>query len=146
MLISSLIGVEIRLTVDMDTTMKQKAVALDSIKSIVDDIISIDIDDGVQFVVKKVDEIGEEADYSGFRVSIDAKFESAKIPIKVDITTGDVITPKEVFYTYSLLLEERSSYNIKTILAEKFETIITGGTANISAAVKGDWGCFGDHI
>lgn len=134
MLISSLIGVESRSTVDMDTTMKQKAVTLESIKSIFEDIISIDIDDGVIFVVKKVDEIREDADYSGFRVSIDAEFENAKIPIKVDITTGDVITPKEVHYTYSLLLEERSieilSYNIETVLAEKFETIITRGTAN----------------
>ena len=134
MLISSLIGVESRSTVDMDTTMKQKAVTLKSIKTIFNDIISIDIDDGVMFVVKKIEEIREDADYSGFRVSIDAKFENAKIPIKVDITTGDVITPKEVHYTYSLLLEDRSieilSYNIETVLAEKFETIITRGTAN----------------
>jgi len=109
-------------------------VTLESIKTIFDDIITIDMDDGVIFVVKKVDEIREEADYSGFRVSIDAKFENAKIAIKVDITTGDVITPKEVFYTYFLLLEERSieilSYNIETVLAEKFETVITRGTAN----------------
>ncbi len=134
MLVSSLIGVESRSTVDMDTTMKQKAVTLDSIKTIFEDIITIDLDDGVTFIVKKVDEIRDEADYSGFRVSIDAKLENAKIPIKVDITTGDEITPKEVSYAYSLLLEERSieilSYNIETVLAEKFETIITRGTAN----------------
>ena len=134
LLISSLIGVESRSTVDMDTTIKQKAVKIDSIKKIFEDIISIDMDDGVMFVVKKIEEIREEADYSGFRVSIDAKFENANIPIKVDITTGDVITSKEVIYTYSLLLEERSieilSYNIETVLAEKFETIIKRGTAN----------------
>ena len=110
------------------------ALTLESIKAIFEGIITIELDDGVAFVVKKVDEIRDGADYPGFRVAIDADLENAKIPIKVDITTGDEITPKEISYTYSLLLEERSievlSYNIETVLAEKFETIITRGTAN----------------
>ena len=109
------------------------ALTLESIKAIFEGI-TIELDDGVAFVVKKVDEIRDGADYPGFRVAIDADLENAKIPIKVDITTGDEITPKEISYTYSLLLEERSievlSYNIETVLAEKFETIITRGTAN----------------
>ncbi len=134
MLISSLIGVESRSTVDMDTTIKRKAVTLESIKTTFEDIITIDLDDGVIFDVKKVDEIRDEADYSGFRVSIDAKLENARIPIKVDITAGDAITPKEVIHVYRLLLEERSieilSYNIETVLAEKLETILTRSTAN----------------
>ena len=134
MLISSLIGVESRSTVDMDTTMKNKAVTIDSIKSTFVDIINIDTGDGVKFEIKKVEEIRDEADYPGFRVSIDAILENAKIPIKVDITTGDEITPKEILHMYQLLLEDREieilSYNIETILAEKLETIITRSTAN----------------
>ena len=134
MLISSLIGVESRSTVDMDTTMKNKAVTIESIKSTFEDIITIDTGDGVTFEIKKVEEIRDEADYPGFRVSIDAILENAKIPIKVDITTGDEITPKEILLMYQLLLEDREieilSYNIETILAEKLETIITRSTAN----------------
>ena len=134
MLISSLIGVESRSTVDMDTTMKNKIVTIDSIKSTFENIITIDTGDGVKFEIKKVEEIRDEADYPGFRVSIDAILENAKIPIKVDITTGDEITPKEILHMYQLLLEDREieilSYNIETILAEKLETIITRSTAN----------------
>lgn len=134
MLISSLIGVESRSTVDMDTTMKNKAVTIDSIKSTFVNIINIDTGDGVKFEIKKVEEIRDEADYPGFRVSIDAILENAKIPIKVDITTGDEITSKEILHMYQLLLEDREieilSYNIETILAEKLETIITRSTAN----------------
>lgn len=134
MLISSLIGVESRSTVDMDTTMKNKIVTIDSIKSTFENIITIDTGDGVTFEIKKVEEIRDEADYPGFRVSIDAILENAKIPIKVDITTGDEITPKEILHMYQLLLEDREieilSYNIETILAEKLETIITRSTAN----------------
>lgn len=134
MLVSSLVGVESRSTVDMDTTMKRKTITLESIQKTFEDIITIDLEDGVIFDIKKVDEIRDEAEYSGFRVSIDAKLESARIPVKVDITTGDEITPKEVTHMYQLLLEKRAieilSYNIETVLAEKFETIITRSTAN----------------
>jgi hypothetical protein len=134
MFVSSLIGVESRSTVDMDTTLKQRTVTMESIKKMFDEIILIDMDDGVIFDVNKVEEIREETDYLGFRVSLDANLEHARIPIKVDVTTGDMITPKELHYHYPLLLEDRSieilSYNIETVIAEKMETIITRGTAN----------------
>ncbi len=134
MLVSSLVGVESRSTVDMDTTVKRKEVTLKSIRTAFEDIIAIDMDDGIDMNIRKIDEIRDEADYSGFRVSIDASLERAKIPLKVDITTGDQITPNEVIHMYQLLLEDRSieilSYNIETVLAEKIETIITRSTAN----------------
>lgn len=134
MLVSSLVGVESRSTVDMDTTIKRKEVTLKSIRTAFEDIIAIDMDDGIDMNIRKIDEIRDEADYSGFRVSIDASLERAKIPLKVDITTGDQITPNEVIHMYQLLLEDRSieilSYNIETVLAEKIETIITRSTVN----------------
>lgn len=134
MLVSSLVGVESRSTVDMDTTIKRKEVTLKSIRTTFEDIIGIDMNDGLMMEIRKIDEIRDEADYPGFRVSIDVRLENAKIPLKVDITTGDQITPSEVVHMYQLLLEERSieilSYNIETVLAEKVETIITRSTAN----------------
>ena len=134
MLVASLVGVDIRSTMDMDATIKKYPVTLDSIKTAFDSILSIHVDDSIIMTVKKIEEIRDEADYSGFRVSLDAKLENAKIPLKVDITTGDEITPKEVLYRYDLLLENRSieilAYNIETVLAEKIETIISRGTAN----------------
>lgn len=134
MLVSSLVGVESRSTVDMDTTLKDREMTFNSIKSAFEEIINIDIDDNVILNIMKIDEIRDEAEYPGYRVSIEAKLETAKIPLKVDITTGDEITPIEALHTYHLLLEERSieilSYNIESVLAEKFETIITRSTAN----------------
>ena len=97
-------------------------------------ILSVKIDDGVNMKLNAIEEIRDEDEYNGFRVSIDALIENAIIPIKIDITTGDEITPKEVFYTFDLLLENRSikilAYNIETVIAEKLETIISRGTAN----------------
>ncbi|MDF0725894.1 nucleotidyl transferase AbiEii/AbiGii toxin family protein [Cytobacillus sp. S13-E01] len=82
----------------------------------------------------RVDEIRNEDQYNGYRVSIEAVMDNAKVPIKVDITTGDEITPKEVIYTFDLLLEGRSidilAYNIETVIAEKYETSLTRGIIN----------------
>lgn len=82
----------------------------------------------------KLDEIRDEAEYSGFRVTITANFGTAKIPLKIDITAGDEITPEEVVYSYKLLLEDRVidvyAYNIETVLAEKMETIISRSITN----------------
>ncbi|WP_352404970.1 nucleotidyl transferase AbiEii/AbiGii toxin family protein [Sporanaerobacter acetigenes] len=89
---------------------------------------------GVDMVFKGIEEIRAEDEYNGFRVSLEACMENARIPLKVDITTGDEITPKEVGYTFDLLLEDRSiyilAYNIETVIAEKLETIISRSIAN----------------
>ncbi len=84
--------------------------------------------------LKKIEEIRVEDEYNGFRVSLEARLENARIPLKVDLTTGNEITPKEVVYTFDLLLEDRSidvlAYNVETVIAEKLETIISRGIAN----------------
>lgn len=134
MLVAAIVGVDMRSTVDMDATIKSYPVTLDSIKSILDSILSVPIDDGIDMKLINIKEIRAEDEYAGYRVSMEAIMDSARIPLKVDITTGDEITYKEVVYKFDLLLEDRSieilAYNIETVIAEKFETIIARGIAN----------------
>lgn len=134
MLIAALVGVDMRSTMDMDATIKAYSVTKESIKSAFDNILSVQIDDGVDIIFKNIEEIRAEDEYEGFRVSLEAYMDNARIPLKVDITTGDKITPKEVVYTFDLLLEDRSieilAYNMETVIAEKLETIILRGIAN----------------
>ena len=134
MLVAALVGVDMRSTVDMDATIKSYPATKKSIENVFNSILSVKIDDGVNMKIKSIEEIRTEDEYGGFRVSIDAIMENARIPIKMDITIGDEITPKEVVYIFDLLLEDRSidilAYNIETVIAEKLETIILRGTAN----------------
>ncbi|MCK5757926.1 MAG: nucleotidyl transferase AbiEii/AbiGii toxin family protein, partial [Clostridiales bacterium] len=134
MLISSIVGIASRSTVDMDATMKRHELTLESIESVFNVFTSMVLDDGVELSVNKIKEIRNEAEYSGYRVSIEAKLGTANIPFKVDITSGDEITPKEILREFNLMLEDRSihilSYNIETVLAEKIETILSRGTVN----------------
>lgn len=134
MLIAALVGIDMRSTIDMEATIKTYPVTEESIVDAFDNILSVPIDDGVRIEFKGIEEIRAEDEYKGFRVSLEARMESARIPLKVDITTGDEITPKETVYTFDLLLEDRSidilAYNIETVLAEKLETIISRGIAN----------------
>ena len=101
---------------------------------IISQIISIPLDDGVSFRVKWISEIMEEADYPGVRVSMETKFDGVITPLKIDISTGDVITPRAIEYNYKLLLDDRSislwSYNLETILAEKLQTVLARGLLN----------------
>ena len=101
---------------------------------IIRNIINISIDDSVIFTYKGIEEIREEADYPGYRVSIEAILDKTRQTLKIDITTGDFVTPKEIEYSFKLLFENRTinilAYNIETVLAEKFETTITRGVAN----------------
>ncbi|MCF6464508.1 nucleotidyl transferase AbiEii/AbiGii toxin family protein [Clostridium sp. Cult2] len=134
MLIAALVGIDMRSTIDMDATIKSYPVTEKSIKEAFDSILSVPINDGVQIVFIKIEVIRDEDGYNGFRVSLEALMDNARIPLKVDITTGDEITPKEVVYSFDLLLENRTinilAYNIETVLAEKVETIISRGIAN----------------
>ncbi len=93
MLIAALVGVDMRSTIDMDATIKSYTVTMESIKSIFDTILSVPINDGVFMALKKVETIRDEDEYNGFRVSLEACMDNARIPLKVDITTGDKITP-----------------------------------------------------
>jgi len=134
MLISSLIGYELRSTMDVDTTIKSIPLSEENLYNIFNEVTKIDIDDNVSFKIKSIRYIREESEYGGMRVSIDGMINKTIIPFKVDVTTGDAITPKEIEYDYELMLEDKKinlySYNIETILAEKIETLISRGITN----------------
>ena len=127
-LISSLIGIENRTTMDMDTTIKGIPLKKEKIKEIVDEIINIDVDDGIRFEIKDISYIREEDEYENFRISLIANVGKTKNPMKLDLTTGDAITPREIEYTYPCIFSQEDikimAYPLETILAEKYETII----------------------
>ena len=127
-LISSLIGIENRTTMDMDTTIKGIPLKEEKIKEIIDEIINIDVDDGIRFEIKDISYIREEDEYENFRISLIANVGKTKNPMKLDLTTGDAITPREIEYTYPCIFSKEDikimAYPLETILAEKYETII----------------------
>lgn len=127
-LISSLIGIENRTTMDMDTTIKGIPLKEEKIKEIVDEIININVDDGIKFEIKDISYIREEDEYENFRISLIANVGKTKNPMKLDLTTGDAITPREIEYIYPCIFNKEDikimAYPLETILAEKYETII----------------------
>ncbi|MCD5413408.1 MAG: nucleotidyl transferase AbiEii/AbiGii toxin family protein [Clostridiales bacterium] len=133
MLIAAMVGIDARSTMDMDATIKGIKLTEGELEKALKEILDVPIDDGVVMNLKKFEHTGDKSEYSGIRVSIEAKLDRTKQTMKVDITTGDIITPREVEYSFKLLLEDRSisilAYNLETILAEKLETILTRGTA-----------------
>lgn len=134
MLVASMLGLDSRATMDIDTSVFSIPLTVESAKNLIEEIAKIDIDDNVSFEVTDAEEIMEEHDYHGVRIKLIANFGTFKQPIKIDISTGDVITPSAVEYNYKLMLEDRFipllSYNLETLLAEKLETIIVRSTAN----------------
>lgn len=134
MLVAAMVGLDARSTMDLDATVKGVNVNVDDVADVIVGIISVPIDDGVTFQVNKVSEIMDEAEYPGIRISMITVFDGVITPLKIDISTGDAITPGEVRYSFKLMLEERSidiwAYNLETVLAEKLETIITRATVN----------------
>lgn len=134
MLVASMLGLDSRATMDIDTSVFSIPLTVENAKNLIEEIAKIDIDDNVSFEVTDAEEIMEEHDYHGVRIKLIANFGTFKQPIKIDISTGDIITPSAVEYNYKLMLEDRSipllSYNLETLLAEKLETIIARSTAN----------------
>ena len=134
MLVAAFVGVEARATMDIDTTIKGIPVTIVDMERTITEISNIDLDDNVKFRIKKVSEIMDEAEYPGIRFSMDAVLDGAVIPLKIDISTGDVITPREMAYSYKLMFEDRTipimTYPIETVLAEKLETVISRSITN----------------
>ena len=133
-LIASMVGLNSRATMDMDATVKGYPVDEITIQKMIEEIIRIPVHDAITFRLKSIGEIREGDDYTGYRVALSADYEKMSVPLKLDITTGDKITPNEIEYNYSLMLEDRSisvlAYNLSTILAEKLETIVSRGDQN----------------
>lgn len=133
-LIASMVGLDSRATMDMDATIKGYPVNEEAIRKMVADIIAVPVEDAIHFCLKSVREIREGDEYTGYRVALTADYEKMAVPLKLDITTGDKITPREIEYSYKLMMEDRSirvlAYNLSTILAEKLETVVSRGDQN----------------
>lgn len=134
MLVASMVGLDVRSTMDLDAAIKGANIDVEDVKNIIASIVAVPLEDGVKFRIKRIVEIMEEAEYPGVRVSLETTFDGIITPLKIDISTGDIITPKAVRYSLKLMLEERSievwAYNLETVLAEKLETIISRNVTN----------------
>lgn len=128
LLISSMIGIDNRTTMDMDATIKGVPLKEEVIRNIVSEIINVEVEDGIEFEITDISHIREEDEYENFRVHLIANFGKIKNDMKIDITTGDVITPKEIEYLYPCMFQEKSlrvlAYSLEMILAEKYESVI----------------------
>lgn len=133
-LIAAMVGLDTRATMDMDATIKGYPVDEKTVRTMFEDICAIPLQDDVSFSFRSISEIREGDEYTGYRIALTADFPPMAVPLKLDITTGDKITPKEVEYSFKLLMEDRSisilAYNLETILAEKLETVISRGDLN----------------
>jgi len=133
-LVSAIVGLDTRSTMDIDTTLKGLQLTEESARQMTEVITSIPLDDGMSFQINSVSLIMDESDYPGIRILLTATLERMRTPLRIDFSTGDVITPKEVEYSFKLLFEDRSisilAYNLETILAEKLETLFARGTVN----------------
>lgn len=133
-LVTAMIGVAHRSTMDIDTSMKNLNLSAEDALRVVNQVKDIDLDDGVSFEVKDVSNIMDEMEYPGIRVTMNANVGRLITPLKIDISTGDVITPRAIEFNYDLLLEDRSislwSYNLETILVEKVQTVLARGILN----------------
>lgn len=134
MLVSALVGVEARATMDIDTTVRSLPLTKEAASVIIQEIALIDLDDGLSYEIKKVEEIMEEHDYSGVRFMIGVTLEKLRDTIKIDVSTGDEITPEAIEFSYPLMFDGQRiniwSYNLETVLAEKLETVVARSTLN----------------
>ena len=133
-LLAAMVGLDTRATMDMDATIKGLPVTKETISGMFVDICKIHVDDDINFEFSGIDDIREDDEYGGYRVSLKGNYPPMAVPLKIDITTGDKITPREMVFSFNLMFEERSinvlAYTLETILAEKLETIISRGDQN----------------
>ena len=134
LLLSTMFGIDNRITKDMDATITGIDVSKDKMLKVLNEILSINLKDGVKFDVVDITDIREDNEYGGNKYHIVGKLQSLKVNLEIDISTGDKVTPRELKYKYPLIFKERtimiSSYNIETILAEKIETVLRRGVFN----------------
>ncbi len=134
MLVSAMVGLENRATMDIDTSIRNMPLDTIAAKAMVEEIIAVPVDDNIRFEINDFGTIMDDAEYSGVRISLNAFLDATRIPLKIDISTGDAITPAAVDYQYKLMFEERYitlwAYNLETVLAEKIETVLSRSVLN----------------
>lgn len=133
-LLSSIMGIDTRTTMDMDTCIKGINLDDTQLYEVLNEILSIDVNDNIKFYIKNSKPIREDDDYGDLKYNLLAQYENLRVNLSIDIATGDLITPKEIEYDYKMMFEDRSlqimTYNIETIIAEKFQTVISRGILN----------------
>lgn len=134
LLLSAIFGIDNRATKDMDTTVKGLDVSEEIMVNILNEILSINLNDGVKFALINITNIREGDEYGGNKYHIVGRFQNMRVNLEIDISTGDKVTPRELKYKYPLIFSDKeitiSSYNIETILAEKIETVLKRGIYN----------------
>ena len=135
MLVAAIVGLDNRATMDMDTTLKNLPLTPEAIRSALEDVCDIAFDDGVVFEIGTISPIREDDIYGGYRVMLNAKFDTLLTPLSIDVSTDDAITPHAVQYNVSEIFDDEKSYelwayNIETVMAEKVETILRRGVFN----------------
>lgn len=133
-LVSAMVGLDARSTLDIDTTLRGLPLTVEDVSAILSEVVSIPLDDEVTFQVIRITEIMDEAEYPGIRAILETCLDTMRTPLKLDISTGDAVTPREVVYQFKLMFEDRTisilAYNLETVLAEKLETVLSRSTAN----------------
>lgn len=135
MLVAAIVGLDNRATMDLDTTLKNLPLTPDAIRSALEQVCAISLDDGVVFEIGTISPIREDDIYGGYRVMLNARFDTLLTPMSIDVSTGDAITPHAVQYNFSEIFDDEKSYelwayNIETVMAEKVETILRRGVFN----------------
>ena len=135
MLVAAIVGLDNRATMDMDTTLKNLPLTPEAIHSALETVCGITYDDGVSFEIGTISPIREDDIYGGYRVMLNARFDTMITPLSIDVSTGDAITPHAVQYSFSEIFNDDNSYelwayNIETVMAEKVETILRRGVFN----------------
>jgi predicted nucleotidyltransferase component of viral defense system len=135
MLVAAIVGLDNRATMDLDTTLKNLPLTPESIRGALQEICSIDLSDEVTFAIGSISPIRDDDVYGGYRVMLSAQYDTILTPLSIDISTGDVITPCAISYTFGGILDdalffELWAYNIETVMAEKVETILRRSVFN----------------
>jgi predicted nucleotidyltransferase component of viral defense system len=134
LLLSSIMGIDTRTTMDMDTCIKGINLTDEQLYEVLKEILNIDVNDGVKFEIRNSQPIREDDDYGGLKYNLLAIFDNLRVNLSIDIATGDLITPHEIEYDYKMMFEDRNlkimTYNIESIIAEKFQTVISRGILN----------------
>ena len=119
---------------DLDTTIKGLSLDRGTITEAIKEIINIDLDDNIKLEIENIKDIRGEDLYQGFEVNLKAEFDWLKTNLMIDITIGDVISYKEIEFKYNTIFDNETinimTYNYETIIAEKFESIISRNIDN----------------
>ena len=133
-LLSIIAGLNSRTTMDIDTTLKGIKLTKEKVKEIFETICSVDINDDINYKIEDISEIRKDDEYGGLRVSLKANYDVLSVPLSVDVTTGDKITPRAIDFSFTTLFNNEKikilAYNTETLLAEKIETVISRSIAN----------------